>query len=109
MAQLLLLLPEGADRARRGRLSKHRDMSVVLCTLLQAMPAVETADLIDARRVAGLLGLSHPNSVSTYQRRYADMPRPVVNLGEGRCKLWLESEIRRWVDGRRAEGAADVS
>jgi predicted DNA-binding transcriptional regulator AlpA len=60
------------------------------------MPTVDTADLIDARGVAEVLGLSHPNSVSTYQHRYADMPRPVVDLGEGRCKLWLRPAIETW-------------
>jgi glutathione-regulated potassium-efflux system ancillary protein KefG len=60
---------------------------------------VDTAQLIDARVVAQLLGLSHPNSVSTYQHRYPDMPRPVVDLGEGRCKLWLHSDVVEW--GRR--------
>lgn len=60
------------------------------------MPTVDPADLIDARGVAEVLGLSHPNSVSTYQHRYPDMPRPVVDLGEGRCKLWLVSHIRDW-------------
>lgn len=57
---------------------------------------MDTAELIDARVVAELLGLSHPNSVSTYQHRYPDMPRPVVDLGEGRCKLWLHSEVVDW-------------
>ena len=60
------------------------------------MPTVDTSELIDARRVAELLGLSQPNSVSTYQRRYPEMPRPVVDLGEGRCKLWLRRAIERW-------------
>jgi predicted DNA-binding transcriptional regulator AlpA len=64
------------------------------------MPTVDTADLIDARGVAELLGLSHPNSVSTYQHRYPDMPRPVIDLGAGRCKLWLAAEIDDW-DSRR--------
>ncbi|MGI8515955.1 MAG: hypothetical protein ACR2NT_12670 [Acidimicrobiia bacterium] len=67
------------------------------------MPIVDTADLIDARGVAEVLGLSHPNSVSTYQHRYADMPRPVVDLGEGRCKLWLEGEIVKWSKARQTE------
>ncbi len=66
------------------------------------MPVVDTADLIDARGVAVLLGLSHPNSVSTYQHRYLDMPRPIVDLGEGRCKLWLRSEMEEWDQARRA-------
>ncbi|MEX1124267.1 MAG: hypothetical protein WEE53_01255 [Acidimicrobiia bacterium] len=66
------------------------------------MPTVDTGELIDARGVAEVLGLSHPNSVSTYQHRYPDMPRPVVDLGEGRCKLWLEGEIRAWRSKRGA-------
>lgn len=53
-------------------------------------------DLIDARGVAELLGLSHSNSVSTYQKRYSDMPRPIVDLGTGRPLLWLRSEIEAW-------------
>lgn len=57
---------------------------------------MDTADLIDARGVAELLGLSHPNSVSTYQRRYTDMPRPAIDMGEGRCKLWVKTEIVAW-------------
>jgi glutathione-regulated potassium-efflux system ancillary protein KefG len=62
---------------------------------------VDTDDLIDARDVATLLGLSHPNSVITYQRRYADMPGPVIDLGPRRVKLWLRSEIRDWVTARK--------
>ncbi len=39
--------------------------------------------------MAELLGLAQRNTVSAYQRRYPAMPRPMVNLGQGRCKLWL--------------------
>jgi glutathione-regulated potassium-efflux system ancillary protein KefG len=60
------------------------------------MPLVDTSDLVDAHGVAELLDLSHPNSVSTYQKRYADMPRPVIDFGGGRCKMWLKSEIKEW-------------
>lgn len=60
------------------------------------MPLVDTNDLVDAHGVADLLDLSHPNSVSTYQKRYADMPRPVIDFGGGRCKMWLKSEIKGW-------------
>lgn len=59
-------------------------------------PRVRTEDLIDAQGVADLLGLSHRNTVSSYQKRYPDMPRPVVNLGRGRPLLWLKSEIVVW-------------
>ena len=60
-------------------------------------------DLIDARDVARILGLSHRNTVSLYLRRYPDMPRPVLDLGPGRPSLWLRPEIERW-HKRQAEG-----
>jgi hypothetical protein len=67
---------------------------------------VETDLLVDAHEVARCLGLGHPNSVSTYQRRYADMPRPVLDLGRGRPRLWLRPELAAWADasGRRFAG-----
>lgn len=59
-------------------------------------PRVESEDLIDANGVAQILGLAHRNTVSVYQRRYPDMPRPVIDLDPGRVKLWLRPEIERW-------------
>jgi glutathione-regulated potassium-efflux system ancillary protein KefG len=67
-------------------------------------PVVDTKDLIDARAVAEILGLSAPNTVSVYQHRYEDMPRPVVNLGRGRCMLWLRPEVERWAVELEAAG-----
>ena len=61
---------------------------------------VDVDDLVDAQGVADLLGLAQRNTVSLYQRRYPDMPRPVVDLGSGRCKLWLFSEISKWSSQR---------
>lgn len=66
-------------------------------------PCVDTEDLIDATEVADLLGLSHRNSVSLYQRRYPEMPRPVVERGAGRTKLWLRSTMAAW-QGQRGSG-----
>lgn len=63
---------------------------------------VDTDDLIDAQGVADLLGLAQRNTVSSYQRRYPDMPRSVVDLGKGRCKMWLRSEVLLWSAERRA-------
>ncbi len=63
-------------------------------------PNVATEDLVDAHGVAAILGLAHRNTVSVYQRRYADMPRPVVDLGPARTKLWLRPEIERWASER---------
>jgi len=57
-------------------------------------------DVIDAREVAEILGLSHPNTVSQYQKRYSNMPRPIIDMGQGRCKLWLRSEIAAWDESR---------
>lgn len=65
---------------------------------------LDAEDLIDAQGVAELLGLAQRNTVSAYQRRYPAMPRPVVNLGKGRCKLWLGSEIQQW-RAQRSESA----
>jgi predicted DNA-binding transcriptional regulator AlpA len=65
---------------------------------------VDIDDLLDARGVAELLGLSHPNTVSVYQHRYADMPRPALDLGERRVKLWLRSEIKAWARKLESEG-----
>ena len=56
-------------------------------------------DLVDAQAVAQMLGLAQRNTVSLYQRRYSDMPRPVIDLGRGRCKMWLSSEITTWALG----------
>ena len=68
-------------------------------------PTVDTDDLIDSQEVADLLGLSHRNSVSTYLHRYPAFPRPVVERGGGRTRLWLRSEIRSWAKDRRGTRA----
>jgi len=60
--------------------------------------------LIDAHDVARILGLSHRNTVSHYQRRYPDMPRPVLDLGPGRPSLWLRPQIERWYALQVARG-----
>lgn len=64
------------------------------------MPRLDPRDLIDAQGLAELLGLAQRNTVSAYQRRYPTMPRPVVDLGQGRCKLWLRSEMEVWRSDR---------
>jgi glutathione-regulated potassium-efflux system ancillary protein KefG len=71
-------------------------------------PKVDTRDLIDAHEVARILGLKHFQSVSTYQRRYPDMPRPIVDLGPGRPRLWFKPAILGWARGRET-GRARLS
>jgi len=67
-------------------------------------PTVATEDLLDTQGVADILGLAHRNTVSQYQRRYRDMPRPVFDLGPGRVKLWLRPEIERWAEAQTDRG-----
>lgn len=69
------------------------------------MPRVDTDELVDATEAAEILGLSHRNSVSLYQRRYSTMPRPVVERGGGRTKLWIRSDLEHWAAQRRARGS----
>jgi glutathione-regulated potassium-efflux system ancillary protein KefG len=68
-------------------------------------PRVRTEDLIDAQVVAEILGLSHRNSVYTYLRRYPSMPRPVLDIGEGRVQLWLRPQVETWARARKAKPA----
>ena len=67
-------------------------------------PRVATDDLLDAQGVADVLGPSHRNTVFQYQHRYDDMPKPVVDLGEGRVKLWLRPQVERWAAAVAAQG-----
>ncbi len=82
-------------------LSAGSDGTAYGCNLGLMAPRVETENLIDARGVAELLGLAHRNTVSVYQRRYPGMPRPAVDLGAGRTKLWLKTEIKEWRAARQ--------
>jgi predicted DNA-binding transcriptional regulator AlpA len=66
---------------------------------------VDVDELIDAQEVAAILGLAHRNTVSEYQARYREMPRPVVNRRSGRLKLWLRPEVERWAARHRDRAA----
>ena len=63
-------------------------------------PRIDTEDLIDAFEVSRILGLSHRNAVNTYLQRYPDMPRPVIDLGPRRPRLWLRPAIVKWAATR---------
>jgi len=56
--------------------------------------------LIDTAEVAQILGLAGPRQVSVYQKRYRDMPRPIVDRGKNRVKLWYKPEIMKWNEMR---------
>ncbi len=53
-------------------------------------------DLVDAVQVADLLGLSQRNSVSTYQHRYHDFPRPVIDRGPRKARFWRRGDVVCW-------------
>ena len=63
---------------------------------------VDSDDLVGAAEVAAILRLSHPSSVTTYLHRYADFPKPVVDLSASRVRLWRRQDIERW-DRQRAQ------
>jgi predicted DNA-binding transcriptional regulator AlpA len=55
---------------------------------------VDPSDLINAREVAELLGLSHREAIATYRRRYSDFPTPIIT--KGTCVLWLAQDVKSW-------------
>lgn len=68
---------------------------------------VDLDDLVDVGEVAKLLGLAHKNSVTTYKRRYADFPTPVIEFAEGKCRAWLRQDIEDWQQQRGTETGGD--
>ena len=85
-----------------GHASDGSEYRCNLDDMSQRMVAIE--DLIDAHGVAEVLGLTHYNTVSVYQHRYEEMPRPVLDLGKGRIKLWLRPEVEEWAAAQAAAG-----
>lgn len=57
---------------------------------------IDVDDLLTASEVAGLLGLSMRQVVSTYARRYEDFPRPAVIKSNGRTQLWAREDVETW-------------
>ena len=53
-------------------------------------------DLVDANGVASILGLTRTSGVFVYQARYTDMPKPVLDLGDRKAKLWSRKEMEAW-------------
>lgn len=65
---------------------------------------VDLDDITDSAGAAEIVGLKHRNHISLYRERYSDFPAPVVNLGNGRCLLFLRSELEAW---KRTRGRRD--
>lgn len=56
---------------------------------------VDVDDLIDAKEVARILGLSSSRAVAVYSSR--GLPEPIINRGPNTAKLWLRQDIERWL------------
>ncbi len=94
----LTLVTLGASKPAEERASAATP--AIATTLGRMRRSVDVEDLIDARDVAELLGLSHPNSVFGYLKRYPDMPRPVVDRGPNRARLWVRGDVEAWAKQR---------
>jgi len=62
---------------------------------------VDVDDLVDAREVAQLLGLSSPRAVAVYASR--GLPEPILDRGPNTAKLWLRQDIERFQATRRSQ------
>jgi predicted DNA-binding transcriptional regulator AlpA len=65
-------------------------------------PKVDPNELVDSHGVADILGLSSRGAVAVYRTRYGDFPAPVVDMGTGRCLLWLRQDVEKWAKARRS-------
>ena len=63
-------------------------------------PKIDPDDLIDASGVAEVLNFASRNVVSVYRSRHPDFPQPVVDMGAGRCLLWLRAAVEQWAKAR---------
>jgi len=59
---------------------------------------VDVDDLVDAREVAEMLGLSSPRAVAVYASR--GLPDPIIDRGPNTAKLWLRQDIESWLQDR---------
>jgi predicted DNA-binding transcriptional regulator AlpA len=56
---------------------------------------VDVDDLLDAKDVADMLGLSSPRAVAVYASR--GLPEPIIDRGPNTAKLWLRQDIEAWL------------
>jgi predicted DNA-binding transcriptional regulator AlpA len=59
---------------------------------------VDVDDLVDAREVAEMLGLSSARAVAVYASR--GLPDPIIDRGPNTAKLWLRQDIASWMKDR---------
>lgn len=52
------------------------------------------AQLVGAAEIADRLGISHPQTVHLWRRRYPDFPQPVAQLRQ--ALVWAWPDVKRW-------------
>jgi len=55
---------------------------------------VEVDNLVGAAEIARRVGVSRPNVVHDWRRRYADFPKPVAHLRQ--ALVWNWPDVERW-------------
>jgi hypothetical protein len=55
---------------------------------------VDVDSLIGAAEIAERLGVSHPETVHAWRRRYPDFPHPVAQLRQ--ALVWHWPDVARW-------------
>lgn len=62
---------------------------------------IHTDDLLDTTEIAQLVGWHSFRVVSQYRTRHPDrFPRPVVDKGPGRARLWARADVMAWLEAR---------
>jgi hypothetical protein len=57
---------------------------------------IDSDDLVDASDAALELGYTCSETFHALVRRRPDFPKPVVNKGKGKARLWSMTDIRAW-------------
>lgn len=71
-------------------------MSTTRATIGCMTNKIDPNDLVDSTGIAELLGLASHRVVSVLRGRHADFPAPTVDMGRGRCMLWLRQDVEAW-------------
>jgi len=63
------------------------------------MATVDTNDLVSSKDIARLVGIG-ASAISNWKRRYADFPKPIATVANGRIALYRKSEVVQWFTAR---------
>jgi hypothetical protein len=55
---------------------------------------IDVQGLVGATEIAERIGVSHPETVHAWRRRYPDFPKPVAKLKQ--AMVWYWPDVQRW-------------